>query len=54
MNIKQYDKVLLKDGTTAFIVEIFDDGSTFVADINKKSGTDTDWIKLEDIYSIID
>ena len=54
MKIKQYDKVLLKDGTTAFVVEIFDDGKTFIADINKTGGTDTDWIKLEDIEKVLD
>ena len=54
MKIKQYDKVLLKDGTTAYIVEIFDDGKAFVADINKKSGIDTNWIKPDDIERVID
>ena len=53
MKIKQYDKVLLKDGTTAYIVEIFDDGKAFVADIDRKDGTETDWVKPQDIEKIL-
>ena len=53
MKIEQYDKVLLKDGTTAYIVEIFDGGKAYIADINKESGTETDWLKPEDIDRVI-
>ena len=35
MTIRQYDKVLLKDGRTADIVEVFDERE-FVADIGSK------------------
>ena len=41
-----FDKVLLKTGETAFIVEIFDGGAAYEMDINKKDGktvTDTVW-----------
>lgn len=53
MKIEQYDKVLLKDGDTAFIVEIFDDGKSFLADIDRKGGTETDWLKPEDIKRVM-
>ena len=53
MKIKQYDKVLLKDGDTAFIVEIFGDGKAFLADIKRKGGTETDWVKPDDIKKIL-
>ena len=54
MKIKQYDKVLLKDGDYAYIVEIFGDGKDLLADINRKDGTETDWIKQDDIQKVID
>lgn len=53
MQIKQYDRVLLRSGNYAYIVEIFDSGKVFLADIDKKDGTETDWVKLEDIKKII-
>lgn len=53
MKIEPYDKVLLKDGDTAFIVEIFDGGKAFLADIDRKAGTETDWLKPEDIKKVI-
>lgn len=51
--ISQYDKVQLNDGDYAYIVEIFDDGKVFIADIDRPTGTETDWIKLEDIKTVI-
>lgn len=53
MKIEPYDKVLLKDGDTAYIVEIFGDGKAFLADIERKGGTETDWVKSEDIKKVI-
>lgn len=46
MKLEMFDKVKLKTGETAFIVEIFDDGVAYEMDINKKDGkivTDTVW-----------
>ena len=46
MNLEMFDKVLLKTGETAFVVEIFDDGAAYEMDNNKKDGkivTDTVW-----------
>lgn len=54
MKIKQYDKVLLKNGDYAYIVEIFDGGKVYIADINRKTGTETDWLKPEDIEKKVD
>jgi hypothetical protein len=53
MKIKQYDRVLLKDGALAYIVEIFDNGKAFLADIDRGSGTETDWVKPEEIKEIV-
>ena len=53
MKIKQYDRVLLKDGDYASIVEIFDDGKAFLADIDRKDGTETDWLNLEEIKGVL-
>lgn len=54
MKIKQYDKVLLKDGDYAYIVEIFGDGKDFLADVDRKDGTETEWIKPESIEKVIE
>ena len=46
MELEMFDKVLLKTGETAFVVEIFDDGAAYEMDIDKKDGkivTDTVW-----------
>ncbi|MDO4920934.1 MAG: hypothetical protein Q4E64_03785 [Phascolarctobacterium sp.] len=49
MKIKQYDKVLLKDGNVAYIVEIFEEGKAFLADIDKDGDTYTEDILITDI-----
>ena len=51
--IKLYDKVLLKSGETAFIVEIYEQGVAYEADIERDGITITDTIKQEDIQTII-
>lgn len=46
MKLAMFDKVLLKTGETAYIVEIFGGGSAYEMDINKEDGkivTDTVW-----------
>lgn len=53
MKIEQYDKVLLKDGATAYIVEIFGGGKAFIADIDRKDGTETDWVLPQDIEKVL-
>lgn len=49
MKIEQYDRVLLTDGNKASIVEIFDDGQAFLADIDKDGDTYTEEITIEEI-----
>ena len=53
MKIQEYDSVLLKDGDYASIVEIFDDGKAFIADIDRKTGTETEWLKPDNIEKAI-
>jgi hypothetical protein len=53
MKIEQYDRVLLKDGNRASIVEIFDEGRTFLADIDKDGDTYTEEIKIDDIKKVL-
>ncbi len=53
MRIKVYDRVLLKDGSEASIVEIFEDGKTFLADIDRNGDTDTDEISIDEIKKIL-
>lgn len=51
--IEMFDKVLLKGGETAYIVEIFDNGKAFLADIDRTDGTVTDMVYPEDIERIL-
>lgn len=51
--IQLYDKVLLKSGEVAFIVEIYEQGVAYEADIERDGATVTDTIKQEDIQGII-
>lgn len=51
--IKQYSKVKLKSGETATIVEVFSNPEAYVADIEKNSGIDTEFIYPEQIISIV-
>lgn len=54
---KLYDKVILKTGETAHIVEIYESGVAYEADIDKDVGeyieTVTETIKQDDIERIV-
>ena len=55
MDVKLHDKVLLKSGETAHIVEIYKPGVSYEAVINKQYGDNTpDMIKHEDIEMVIE
>ncbi|MGN0194611.1 MAG: hypothetical protein ACI39G_05835 [Pseudoramibacter sp.] len=47
--LKQYDKVLLKDGRTATIVEILGDGDEYIVDVDLKDDWDTIAVMRQDI-----
>lgn len=51
--INLYDKVLLKSGETAFIVEIYEQGKAYEADIQRDGETVTDTIKQTEIERVI-
>ena len=53
MEIKLYDKVKLKDGRKASIVEIYEQGKAYEADIDEKDECITDTIKHSDIIEIL-
>lgn len=53
MKIKQYDRVLLKDGTKASIVEIFEENKFFLADIDKDGDTYTEELRIEEIQKVL-
>lgn len=53
MRIKQYDRVLLKDGNEAIIVEVFVQDSNFLADIEKDGDTYTEDVTIEDIKEVL-
>ena len=53
MKISQYDRVLLKDGTKASIVEIFEEGKLFLADIDKDGDTYTEEWRIEEIQKVL-
>ena len=54
MNIALFDKVRLKTGETASIVEIWEEGKAYEADIDRKDGSiETETIQQEDIEEVI-
>ena len=54
MSIKMFDKILLKTGETAYIVEIYEQGVAYEADIDKADGSiETDTIKHYDIVRVL-
>lgn len=53
MKIQQYNRVLLKDGTEASIVEILEEDKYFIADIDRNDDTDTEEICIEEIEKVI-
>ena len=54
MDLKIYDKVRLKTGETATIVEIYEIGVAYEADIDRSDGSiDTDTIRQEDILALV-
>lgn len=52
-DIQLYDRVLLKNGLEASIVEIFKPGEDYLADIDYKDGTETEDIKYSQIEKIL-
>ena len=54
MALEVFDKVLLKTGEEAYIVEVFKKGEAYLADIDKKDGwTDTDYVFPDDIERVL-
>lgn len=53
MKIEQYNRVLLKDGNEASIVEILEENKFFIADIDKNNDTYTEEICIEEIEKVI-
>lgn len=53
MKIRLYDRVKLKSGHEASVVEIFDDGKAFIVDVDRYGDTDTVEIMLEEIEKVI-
>ena len=53
MKIKQYDKVILNTGETAYIVEILEEDKLFIADIDRNDDCDNECITIEEISKIL-
>jgi hypothetical protein len=53
MKIKLYDRVLLKDGKKVSIVEIYEENSYFIADIDKDVDTYTEGLKIDEIERVL-
>lgn len=51
MTINQYDRILLKDGRTATIVEILEENIEYIVDVDLPGPT---WETIEISYSDID
>ena len=53
MKIQQYDRVLLKSGHEASIVEILEDNKWFIADIDRNNDIDTEEVCIDEIEMVI-
>ena len=54
MEVKQYDKILLKDKRTGFIVEVLEKHKAYIADLDiSKDEWETVYISHDDIENII-
>lgn len=51
IGLKLFDKILLKTGETAFIVDILSHG--YVCDIKRDSDTDTDFVDPDEIAKVL-
>jgi len=51
--VTQYDRVLLKAGTEATIVEVFKENEHFLADIDRNGDTDTVFLTVEEIQKVL-
>lgn len=51
--ITMYDRVLLKNGCKASIVEIFEENKLFLADIARDGDTYTEELKIEEIERVL-
>ena len=54
MKIKLYDRVLLKDGNRASIVEIYEPDKYFIADFDTKAGLVTEDLRVERIEKVLE
>lgn len=52
MKIEEFDKVWLRTGETASIVEVYNDGEAYEADIDRDGDIETDTIWPEDIVEV--
>lgn len=50
-SLKLFDKILLKTGETAYIVDVLTRG--YVCDIEKTTGTDTDFVSPDEIEKVL-
>lgn len=54
MKIKEFDKILLKDGRTGYVVEIFGNDEAYLVDVDI---SDDEWdtidVKPEDIEQVL-
>ena len=53
MKIEEFDKVRLRTGETASIVEVYNDGEAYEADIDRDGDIETDTIWPEDIVEVL-
>lgn len=51
-SIKMFDKVLLKTGEVAYVVEIFSNPTSYICDIQRAGGEDTDFVYPDEIAKV--
>lgn len=51
IGLKLFDKIMLKTGETAYIVDVLE--HSYVCDIERASGTDTDFVDPDEIAKLL-
>lgn len=54
MKIEEFDRVRLRSGWTAYVVEILGDGAAYLVDVDYEEGIETEFVYPEDIAEVLE
>ena len=54
MKIEEFDRVRLRSGWTAYVVEILGGGAAYLVDVDYEEGVETEFVYPEDIAEVLE